>query len=225
MIDELDQPNTAPGTCPDCGQKANIWNAMQQEWECSFCDWKGRNPKREITMKIDRKWSMPNKDTFSIAPIRDLIHDLVIEKTLGNKGVICDPFVGLSPFADVCLYTNDLNPDIEANSHIDALEFLQSLPVSSVDLMLFDPPYSPRQVSEVYKRFGKTVNMQTTQASYWSKLKQEISRITKSGGKCVTCGWNSGGIGNSYGFYIERILLVPHGGWHNDTICTVEVKQ
>ena len=23
---------------------------------------------------------------------------------------------------------------------------------------------------------------------------------------------------------IERILLVPHGGWHNDTICTVEVK-
>jgi len=48
MIDDFDQPNTFPGTCPDCGQKANIWNATQQEWECSFCDWKGRNPKREI---------------------------------------------------------------------------------------------------------------------------------------------------------------------------------
>lgn len=32
------------------------------------------------------------------------------------------------------------------------------------------------------------------------------------------------GIGYKYGFEIERILLVPHGGWHNDTICTVEVK-
>ena len=27
-----------------------------------------------------------------------------------------------------------------------------------------------------------------------------------------------------YGFEIERILLVAHGGWHNDTICTVERK-
>ena len=51
-----------------------------------------------------------------------------------------------------------------------------------------------------------------------------ISRIVKIGGKVITFGWNSGGIGYKYGFEIERILLVPHGGWHNDTICTVEVK-
>jgi hypothetical protein len=30
---------------------------------------------------------------------------------------------------------------------------------------------------------------------------------------------------DKYGFNITRILLVPHGGWHNDTICTVEVKR
>lgn len=27
-----------------------------------------------------------------------------------------------------------------------------------------------------------------------------------------------------YGFEIEKILLVAHGGWHNDTICTIERK-
>ena len=27
-----------------------------------------------------------------------------------------------------------------------------------------------------------------------------------------------------YGFEIERVLLVAHGGWHNDTICTIERK-
>ena len=43
--------------------------------------------------------------------------------------------------------------------------------------------------------------------------------------KVITFGWNSGGIGKKYGFEIIRILLVPHGGWHNDTICTVEVKN
>ena len=43
-------------------------------------------------------------------------------------------------------------------------------------------------------------------------------------GKVVSFGWNSGGIGMKYGFKIDRILLVPHGGSHNDTIVTVETK-
>ena len=69
-----------------------------------------------------------------------------------------------------------------------------------------------------------TVNMKTTQSSYWSKQKKEISRIVKQGGYCITFGWNSGGIGKSNGFEITEIMLVPHGGWHNDTIVTVERK-
>lgn len=47
MIDDFDQPNMAPGTCPECGQAANIWEAIIQQWECSFCSWKGRNPDRK----------------------------------------------------------------------------------------------------------------------------------------------------------------------------------
>ena len=83
---------------------------------------------------------------------------------------------------------------------------------------------SPRQVSECYKKLDKTVNMQTTQASYWSNHKKEIGRIVRKDGIVITCGWNSGGIGKKYGFEILEILLVPHGGWHNDTIITVEKK-
>ena len=83
---------------------------------------------------------------------------------------------------------------------------------------------SPRQVSECYKNLGQTVNMQTTQASYWSKQKEQIGRIVKPDGIVITCSWNSGGIGKKYGFEIEEILLVPHGGWHNDTIVVVERK-
>jgi len=95
---------------------------------------------------------------------------------------------------------------------------------NSVDTVLYDPPYSPRQVSECYKKLDKTVNMQTTQASYWSKQKKEISRIVKMGGIVISCAWNSSGIGKKYGFKIEEILLIPHGGWHNDTIITVDRK-
>ena len=95
---------------------------------------------------------------------------------------------------------------------------------SSVDGVLYDPPYSPRQVSECYNNVGYNVTWDTTKASFWGNHKREISRIVKLGGKVITFGWNSGGIGYKYGFEIERILLVPHGGWHNDTICTVEIK-
>ena len=66
--------------------------------------------------------------------------------------------------------------------------------------------------------------MVTTQASFWSEHKKQISRIVNIGGKVICFGWNSGGIGQNYGFEMTRVLLVPHGSHHNDTICTVEVK-
>lgn len=69
-----------------------------------------------------------------------------------------------------------------------------------------------------------TVNWETTQNSYWRKQKQEISRIVKNGGIVISCGWNSMGIGKKYGFEIIEILMVAHGGQHNDTIVTVDRK-
>lgn len=83
---------------------------------------------------------------------------------------------------------------------------------------------SPRQVSECYKKLGKTVNMQTTQASFWGDLKKEIARVVKPGGLVITFGWNTNGIGKTKNFEIIEILLVAHGGNHNDTICVVEKK-
>ena len=77
---------------------------------------------------------------------------------------------------------------------------------------MYDPPYSPRQVSESYRLLEMSVNMATTQSSYWSKQKREIARIVKRGGYVISCAWNSGGIGKKYGFEIQEILLVAHGG-------------
>lgn len=176
-------------------------------------------------MKITRAWAMPNKNTFTIKPINELI-----TKYFGNMGlrhgkhVRIDPFVNNSPFKNHCEFTNDIDPDIQANQHLDALEFLKQFEDSSVDIVLFDPPYSPRQVSECYKSLEMTVNMQTTQSSFWGNLKKEISRIVKEGGLVITCGWNSGGVGKKLGFKIDEVLMVAHGGWHNDTIVVVETK-
>ena len=166
-------------------------------------------------MIIKRAWAMPNKNTFSIKPINELIHNYLY-------GFSIDPFANSNKLATV---TNDIDPSFNTDYNMDALGFLGTFPRESVDVILFDPPYSPRQISECYKSLDLTVNMQTTQASFWSNLKKEIARITKPGGYVITCGWNSGGVGKTNGFEIVEILLVPHGGWHNDTIVTVEQRN
>lgn len=169
-------------------------------------------------MIINREWHMPNRNTFDIKPINELINKYLITD---KKAIIIDPFANKNKIANI---TNDLDPQYDTTYHLDALDFLKQFKDSSVDMVLYDPPYSPRQVSECYKALDKTVNMATTQASYWSNHKKEIGRIVKPNGIVITCGWNSGGIGQKYGFEIDEILLVAHGGWHNDTIVTVEHK-
>lgn len=173
-------------------------------------------------MKINRAWSMPNKNTFTIKPIKELIEVYIGELKKENpNSIIIDPFANNSKLANI---TNDLNPEFDTNYNMDALDFLKLFKEGSVDMILYDPPFSPRQVSECYRALGKTVNMKTTQASYWSNQKKEISRIIKKDGVVITCSWNSGGMGKKYGFEIIEILLVPHGGWHNDTIVVVDKK-
>lgn len=166
-------------------------------------------------MVITRVWHMPNSRTFSIRPIRELINRYI-------GGVSIDPFANDSKLATV---TNDLDDQYETDYHMDAQDFLRMFDDESVDTVLYDPPYSARQVAECYKALGRSVNMETTQSSYWSKQKAQIARIVKPGGVVITCGWNSGGIGRTHGFEIVEILLVAHGGWHNDTIVTVERKK
>lgn len=166
-------------------------------------------------MRIERIWAMPNKNTFEIKPIKELLTEEI------TNGLWVDPFANRNKFASI---TNDLNPEFDTDYHLDALDFLKLFKDNSVDGILYDPPFSPRQVSECYKDFGYNVTWDTTKATFWGNQKKEIKRILKIGGKVITFGWNSGGIGKTNGFEIIRILMVPHGGWHNDTICTVEIK-
>ena len=172
---------------------------------------------RPIT--FDRKWAMPNKETFRIKPIKELI-----EKYVKDGKVWVDPFVRNSIFKPRMTFTNDLNTEFLATHHMDALDFLKTLKDNSCDGVLFDPPYSVRQVAECYNSVGKKTTMSDTQSTFYTFLKAEITRITKKGAVVVSFGWNSGGIGKTLGFCIDEILLVPHGGPHNDTIVTVEHK-
>jgi tRNA1(Val) A37 N6-methylase TrmN6 len=158
-------------------------------------------------MKIERKWAMPNKWTFTIKPIAELLK----EEIVGDYWI--DPFSGNNSPAQI---TNDLVEKAMFNK--DALDFLKEFEGNRADGILYDPPYSITQA----RQYGKK---EFSSMKYWADCKNEIARIIKPGGKAICFGWNSMGLGKNRGFEMTRILLVAHGGSKNDTICTVEIKS
>lgn len=162
---------------------------------------------------------MPNKYTFSIKPIGEFV-----KRYLAKAHISADPFTGSNKWAD---YTNDLNPQSAATHHMDAEDFLKDLKVNTIecDLVLFDPPYSPRQISECYKSFGKECGMKETQNSVlYKRVRDAIDPILAPGGIVLSFGWNSAGMGVTRGYELLEVLMVCHGAAHNDTICLAERK-
>ena len=168
---------------------------------------------------MTRVWAMPTKDTFQCQPIGDFVERYLAEST-----------VSIDPFARNCqwaTYTNDLNPNTRAERHEDAAYFLEALRSQGMkpDLVLFDPPYSPRQVKECYEGIGLTMTQQDGHRTHgWTPERNIINDMIVLGGVVLSFGWNSMGMGKGRGFEMEELLLVCHGAGHSDTICVAERK-
>lgn len=168
-------------------------------------------------MEFSRKWAMPNHETFSIKPIGEFV-----QRYMGKSICSIDPFARNKDWAT---YTNDLNPNTSAQYHMDAIEFLAKLFADRVkaDLVIIDPPYSPRQVKECYDSIGHKMKQGDALLGAIRKhLKAEIVKVLSPGGVVLTFGWNTVGMGKGLGFELIEIMLVCHGSDHNDTICIAE---
>lgn len=178
----------------------------------------------ERAIPMRRVFAMPNSCTFDIPPIRSLV-----KTYLHNSKVSVDPFARNKRWAT---HTNDLNPETAAEHHLEALDFLTLLCDQNVraDLVLFDPPYSRRQVAEVYNGIGRHYGMGDSQyhSLNWPAERAKIDQLLDPGGIVMSFGWQSNGMnqcGSDAGKYaIEEILLVAHSGAHHDTICIVEKR-
>ncbi len=162
---------------------------------------------------------MPNHDTFSVKPIGDFVR-----RYLSASKVSVDPFARDKRWAT---HTNDLNPDTAAEHHMDAEEFLLMLARDGVvgDLVIFDPPYSPRQISECYKSVGLEVGMRETQSALlYQRVRNAIAKVCAPNATVLSFGWNTVGMGKKHGFEQIEIMLCCHGGAHNDTICMAEKR-
>lgn len=157
---------------------------------------------------------MPNHETFKIRPIMALL-----KKYEAGLNWL-DPFAGANSPAE---HTNDHNPAMPTKHHMEALAFAKKIR-GKYPGVIFDPPYSFRQISEHYKVIGKKATQQDTSMAFYEKVKSALCEKIAPGGYAISFGWNSNGFGKARGFEIVEIMLVAHGGSKNDTICVVEGK-
>lgn len=163
---------------------------------------------------------MPSGDTFTVRPIGEFVR-----RYLAGSRLSVDPFARNNLWATL---RNDINPATLAPQHMDAAAFLQSLLrdyAGRIDLAILDPPYSPRQISECYKQAGLVADVQATQnAALYARAREALLPLLTKTATVLSFGWNSSGMGKQHGFAIREVLLVAHGGAHNDTICIAEVR-
>lgn len=172
----------------------------------------------EVPCRFSRVWAMPSCETFTVAPIGEFV-----QRYLAQSAISVDPFARDNEWAT---YTNDINPNTGAMFHLDAESFLERMASMGIkaDLAILDPPYSPRQVSEAYRSAGLTVGMADTQnAALYSRVRAALMPVLTPGAIVLSFGWNSAGMGK--GWRPMEILLVAHGGAHNDTICLAETRE
>jgi hypothetical protein len=172
----------------------------------------------EEGMIITKAWAQPSAWTFTIKPIKELI-----ARYVGDGIGWVDPFAGQNSPAE---FTNDWNPERDTCAHMDAKDFCDVIipEPPGFNGVIFDPPYSYRQVSEHYKLVGKKAKSIDTTSNFYSRVKNPICDKVRPGGHAISCGWDSNGFGMNRGFEQIEILLVAHGGHHHDTIVTVERK-
>jgi len=165
-------------------------------------------------LKLGRAWCMPSHNTLSIKPILSIFNKY-------RFGVSVDPFARDCQLCDV---TNDLNPETKAKFHLKSDDFLRSFD-GEMNFVVFDPPYSLRQVKECYEGVGIGFSHQDSQnAIRWTIERDIIAEKQKSGDMVMSLGWTTTCMGKKRGYEIVEILIVSHGPAHNDTLCTIEVK-
>ncbi len=166
-----------------------------------------------------RVWAMPNADTFQVPPIREFV-----ERWLKGSRVSLDPFARNSRLAS---WTNDIDKSTQADHHLDAEEFCQVLAQQGerVDCVLFDPPYSPTQLARAYRNHKDRKDRGGSHnGALYARVRRALLPLLEPGAVVLSFAWNTCGMGRQHGFAIEEILIVCHGGAHNDTLCLAERK-
>tara|TARA_R100000808_G_C2142427_1_gene150216 strand:- start:916 stop:1533 length:618 start_codon:yes stop_codon:yes gene_type:complete len=190
-------------------------------------------------MKINHVITNVTNTPFDNHHVRRLI-DKYVRKSI-TKGYqspwLVDPFARESLSSKHGDYrhlsiSNDLNPSMPTDYHMEANEFLEMLSrawARKCQLLLFDPPYTLRMLKDHYvdehMPIDDMIPMWQTN-NMWGKGKDAINKKCPVGAYAISFGYHTHGMGKHRGWKKEEILILEQAGSPDryDVLVTVEKK-
>lgn len=108
---------------------------------------------------------------------------------------------------------NDLNPDRDADLHVDVAEIADHFESQSFDTVIFDPPFDEKQADTKYDGMHAM--------DVYAALEQ-FNELVRGHGTVLCFGWNSWGMRSFPAFERSRTTLLQRGPIHRDVIVTVD---
>jgi hypothetical protein len=153
---------------------------------------------------------MPRKWTFQMPKLRGWVEERL-------EGYVLNLFGGvtkLTPPVGYDVAHNDFDPDLPSDLKLDACDLTQWVGQQGLyQTVVFDPPFSDFQAVKTYG---------VKKAQKVSHARDVVEYVLRPGGRVISLGFNSTGMGASRGFKKEGLLLVNGGGSHNDIIVLSE---
>lgn len=119
------------------------------------------------------------------------------------------------PTPGCIIFANDINEDLPADLRHDAYDLSKWAHLGGFfNTVVFDPPYTAFQAVKTYGRKAQLV----------THARDVVEYVLAPGGRVVSLGFNSTGMGANRGFEKESLALVNCGGSHNDYILLSERK-
>ena len=163
-------------------------------------------------MEMEYLFEMPSVNTFTMPKLRKWVLGMC-------QGKVLNVFGGktkLSRFYNKGkIIHNDLNPDIDSDTHYNAMEIDYFFPRSSFDTAILDPPYTMYQAVHSYDGY---------RCQDITRVRNAVDKLVRSGGIVISLGYNSTGMSHRRGYKKSALLIVNSGGSHNDTMVLVEKK-
>ena len=184
-------------------------------------------------MILQHYYTQINSEPFSNNHVRKII-DRHIRRCFSD--CVPDDIIMIDPFArnsfttreHYCI-TNDLNEEMPTGFHLEANDFLEvmldKLGPGSVDLIVFDPPYTLRQLRDLYENIGADLEIWQVQ-NMWGRAKDAAAKLLRTNGFFISLGYHTHGLGRYRGFQKEEIHIMEsfHSPDAYDILVTVERK-
>lgn len=168
---------------------------------------KGRQP--EVAVEYYRYDC--HRYTFQDPVMRDWVEQRL-------EGRVLNLFAGKTVLRhDDEIVRNDIDEEIDADYHFDAINVGEHFPDNSFDTVVLDPPYSLYTANQYYD--GEYVGQDVM-----SQMKDALATIIRPGGKLLQLGYNTTGMGRRRRFKRTEVAVFNHMNMMRDTVASTHVR-